>query len=107
MEKKIGYCPMCGKEMFITTRASMIHCPNCNHHISLRSWVLPCKCGALPQIYQEGLAKRNIETKEMYFVETYEYSVECEECGASVYTRELDDAVYAWNEEMSDKTIKR
>lgn len=102
MEKKIGYCPFCGNEIFITTNISMIHCPKCNHHINLRSWALPCKCGALPQIYQEGLAKKNIETKEMYFVETYEYSVECEECGNSVYARELDDAVYAWNEGISD-----
>lgn len=74
--------------------------------INYYSIVSPCKCGALPRIYQEGLAKKDIETKEMYFVETYEYSVECEECGNSVYTRELDDAVYVWNEKMSDKVAK-
>lgn len=98
MEKKIGYCPICDKEIFITTKASMIYCPSCSHRIDLHHWVSPCKCGALPRIYQEGLAKRDIETKEMFFVETYEYSVECEECGYAVYTRELNDAVYAWNE---------
>lgn len=103
MEKKIGYCPMCVKEIFITTKASMIHCPNCNHHISLRSWILPCKCGALPQIYLEGLAKKNIETKEMFFIETYEYSIECEECGEAVYARELEDAVYAWKEVVEEE----
>jgi DNA-directed RNA polymerase subunit RPC12/RpoP len=102
MEKKIGYCPLCGNEIFITTSVSMIHCPKCSHRIALHPWVLPCKCGALPRIYQEGLAKKDIETKEMFFVETYEYSVECEECGCAVYTRELDDAVYAWNEGVED-----
>lgn len=78
MDKKINYCPS----------------------------VLPCKCGASPRIYQEGIAKKDIETKEMYFIETFEYSVECEKCGASVYTRELDDAVYVWNEKMADKVVK-
>lgn len=101
MEKKTGYCPICDNEIFITTNVSMIHCPKCNHHINLRPWVSPCKCGALPKIYQEGLTKKNIETKEMYFVETYEYSIECEECGNSVYTGELEDAVCIWNEKMS------
>ena len=51
---------------------------------------------------KEGLAKKDIETKEMFFVETYEYSVECEECGYAVFTRELDDAVYAWNEGVGE-----
>lgn len=106
MEKKIGYCPICDKEIFITTKASMIYCPSCSHRIDLHPWVSPCKCGALPRIYQEGIARKDIETKEMYFIETLEYSVECEECGASVYTRELDDAVYVWNKEMADKVVK-
>ena len=63
--------------------------------------ILRCKCGTLPHIYQEGLAKRDIETNEMFFVEAYEYSVECDECGESVWARERDDAVQIWNEKMS------
>ena len=102
MEKKIGYCPLCDKEIIITTKASMIYCPSCSHRIDLKPYVLPCKCGALPRIYLEGLAKKDIETKEMFFIETFEYSVECEECGYAVYTRELDDAVYAWNEGVGE-----
>lgn len=63
--------------------------------------ILRCKCGALPNIYQEGLAKRNIETNKMFFVDTYEYSVECDECGEAVWARERDDAIQIWNEKMS------
>lgn len=103
MEKKLGYCPMCGKEIFITTNVSMIHCPKCNHHINLHSYILPCQCGALPQIYQEGLAKRYIETKEMFFVEIYEYFVECEECGESASATKLHDAISVWNKMVCNR----
>ena len=43
MEKKVGYCPMCDKEVIVTTKASMIYYPDCNHHIDLHPWFPPCK----------------------------------------------------------------
>ena len=35
MEKKTAYCPICDKGIVITTNSSIIHCPDCGHHINL------------------------------------------------------------------------
>ena len=35
MEKKIAYCPICDKDMYMITDDTFSHCPVCNHRLSL------------------------------------------------------------------------
>lgn len=36
-ELKSGYCPLCNKVFTFNTNLTMIHCPNCFHHLNLRT----------------------------------------------------------------------
>ena len=34
---KLIFCPLCDKEFYIFTNRSIIHCPDCNHHLNLKT----------------------------------------------------------------------
>ena len=38
MEERVGYCPICDKELIITTNASMAYCSDCGHHVAMHIW---------------------------------------------------------------------
>lgn len=68
-----------------------------------------CRCGGEPLIFEEGLARRQLDgtDNEIYFTEFYNYSVECDECADGVYGDDIESTIRAWNYlmEVADEAI--
>ena len=61
-----------------------------------------CRCGAVPIIYEEGMARRGERpdgTEDFYFTDIDGYLVRCDECAEQTNTyRTKDKAIKAWEE---------
>lgn len=68
--------------------------------------IVNCSCGADPHFYGEGTAFEEYDeygNKEMYFVDFYGYTVECQNCSKMTYShRTPEEAIAAWNAMMED-----